>query len=178
MPIEWPTVIEGGIPILGGLYATALGYGVIGLSQSPPSALQQKFLARFKWLGPALVLFGVFTTWQTHLRVIHPPTEEIARQIAARLSFPLKADELTQAVGVEGKGDDIIYRYSIAASLTDLGGRDQVQRRLEQHWGGAACKNKDSQMLLRAGYTLQASYSFKGSPEEVLISAPPRSCGY
>jgi hypothetical protein len=34
MPIEWPTIIEGGIPILGGLYATALGYRVIGAS--PP----------------------------------------------------------------------------------------------------------------------------------------------
>jgi hypothetical protein len=27
MAIEWITVIEGGIPILGGLYATAFGYG-------------------------------------------------------------------------------------------------------------------------------------------------------
>ena len=29
MPIEWTTVIEGGIPILGGLYATALEYGAV-----------------------------------------------------------------------------------------------------------------------------------------------------
>ena len=29
MSIESPTIIEGGIPILGGLRATALGYGVI-----------------------------------------------------------------------------------------------------------------------------------------------------
>lgn len=37
MPMEWPTIIEGAIPILGGLYATALGYGVIGASPSPLS---------------------------------------------------------------------------------------------------------------------------------------------
>ena len=178
MPIEWPTVIEGGIPILGGLYAAALGHGVIGASQFPPSALKQKFLTRFKWLGPALVLFGVFTTWQTHLRVIHPPTEEIARQIAGRVSFPAKVDEVTQAVGIEGKGDDIIYRYSIATSLAELGGREKVQRGLEQQLRSAACKTKDAQTLLRAGYTVQARYSFKGSPEEILISLPPRSCAY
>ena len=178
MPIEWPTVIEGGIPILGGLYATALGYGVIGASQFPPNAPKQKFLSRFKWLGPAVVLFGVFTAWQTHLHFIHPPAEEIARQIAGRMSFPANVDELTQATGVEGKGDDIIYHYSIAASLADLGGREKVQRELEEHLRSAVCKTKDSQKLLRAGYTVQARYLFKGSPEELVVSLPPRSCGF
>jgi len=178
MPIEWPTLIEGGIPILGGLYATALGYGVIGASPSPPSAFKQNLLARFKWLGPAVVMFGVFTAWQTHLHVIHPPAEELARQIATRLSFPSKVDEITQVLGVEGKGDDLIYHYSIAASLSDLGGRERVQRGLEQQLRTAVCKTKDTQKLLRAGYTVQARYSFKGSPEEILISLPPRSCGY
>jgi hypothetical protein len=178
MPIEWPTFIEGGIPILGGLYATALGYGVIGASGDSPSPLKQRLLARFKWLGPAVLLFGVFTAWQTHLHVIHPSADELARQIAARMSFPLKVDEITDVLGVEGKGDDIIYRYSIAASLTDLGGREKAQRGLEQQLRSGACKTKDSQTLLRAGYTVQARYSFKGSPEEILISVPPRSCGY
>jgi hypothetical protein len=175
MPIEWPTVIEGGIPILGGLYATALGYGVIGASQLTPSALKQKFLTRFKWLGPVVVLFGIFTAWQTHLHVIHPPAEEIARQI---VSFPADVDELIQAIGVEGKGDDIIYHYSIAASLEDLGGREKVQGGLEQHLRSAVCKTKDSQKLLRAGYTVQARYLFKGSPQELVVSLPPRSCGF
>lgn len=178
MSIEWLTVMEGGIPILGGLYATALGYSVIGASPSPPSAFKQNLLDRFKWLGPAVVLFGVFTAWQTHLHVSHPPAEELARQIAARLNFPSKVDEITEALGVEGKGDDIIYRYSIAASLTDLGGRERLQRVLEQQLRSAACKTKDSQRLLRAGYTVQARYSFKGSPEELVVSLPPRSCGY
>ncbi len=176
--MEWPTVIEGGIPILGGLYATALGYGVIRISRSLPSAFLQKTLARLRWLGPFVVLSGVFTAWQTHLHVVHPPAEEIARQIAGRVSFPAKVDEVTQAVGVEGKGDDIIYRYSIATPLAELGGREKVQRGLEQQLRSAACKTKDAQTLLRAGYTVQARYSFKGSPEEILISLPPRSCAY
>ncbi len=41
--------------------------------------------------------------------------EEIVRQISARLNFPVKVDEITQAVGVRGKGDEIRYDYSIAA---------------------------------------------------------------
>jgi hypothetical protein len=175
--MEWTTVIEGGIPILGGLYATALGYGVIRASRSLPSPLQRKFLAHFRWLGPVVVLFGIFTAWQAHVHASHPPAQEIARQIAGRLSFPFKVDEITRAVGVEGKGDDIIYSYSISASLTSLGGREQVHRELQQHLLNA-CKTKDMQTLLRAGYTVQAHYSFQGSSEEILISASPRSCGY
>jgi hypothetical protein len=178
MPIEWPTVIEGGIPILGGLYATALGYGAIGASPSPPSALRQRLLARFKWLGPAVVLFGVFTAWQTHLHVIHPPAEEIVRQMTARMSFPAKVDDLTQTVGVEGKGDVIIYHYSVAASLADLGGRERVQHRLEQQLRSAVCKTKDTRTLLQAGYTVQADYLFKGYSEEILVSVTPQSCAF
>jgi hypothetical protein len=178
MQIEWPTVIEGGIPILGGLYATALGYGVVRISTSLPSARRQKFLARLKWLGPAVVLFGIFTAWQTHGHVVHPPAEEIARQVAGRLTFPMKVDEVTQAIGVGGKGDVITYDYAIAASLADTGGREQVQHRLEQQWLSAACKSKDFQTFFRGGYTLQMRYSFRGSPEQVLVSIAPRSCGY
>lgn len=178
MPMEWTTVIEGGIPILGGLYATALGYGAIRASRSLPNPLLQKSLTQFRWLGPMVVLFGIFTAWQAHLHASRPPAEEIARQIAGRLSFPVKVDDMTRAVGVEGQGDAITYRYSVSASLTALGGREQVYHRLEQHLLGAGCKTKDTQKLLRAGYTLQARYSFQGSPEEILISVPPRSCGY
>jgi hypothetical protein len=178
MAIEWTTIIEGGIPILGGFYATALGYGMIRIAPSQPSPLQQKFLDRFRWMGPFLVLFGIFTAWQAHAHVNHPPAEELARQITGHLRFPVKVDEMTQAIGVRGTGNNIIYDYSIATSLTKLGGQDRVQRSLEQQWLSAACKTKDLQTLLHGGYTLQMHYSFEGSPEEILISVPPGSCGY
>jgi hypothetical protein len=111
---------------------------------------------------------------RTCVSPIRRPKSLLARLL---LAFPSKVDEITEAVGVEGKGDDLIYRYSIAASLTDLGGRERLQRALEQQLRSAVCKTKDSQKLLRAGYTVQARYSFKGSPEEILISLPPWSCG-
>ncbi len=105
---------------------------------------------------------SVRVSWQTHPHVIHPPAEEIVRQMAGRLRFPVKVDEMTEAVGVQGRGDDITYDYSIAASLTNLGGREQVQRRLEQQLLGAACKTKDFQTLLGGGDTVHSRYSFEG----------------
>jgi hypothetical protein len=175
MAFELATAIEGGIPILGGLYATALGHGVVRVSRSLPSALMQKTL---KWLGPAVVLFGIFTGWQAHLHAGHPPAEEIVRQINNRLTFPIKVDETTRATGIQGKGDDITYDYSVAAPLSGLGGRDEVQRRLEQQWLSTACKSKDFQTFFRGGYTLHMRYSFEGAPEAILVSIPPRACGY
>jgi len=77
------------------------------------SAFKQNLLARFNGL-PRCCLFGVFTAWQTHLRVIHPPAEELARQLL-RAELSVQRRRIDQAVGVDGKGDDIIYRYSIAA---------------------------------------------------------------
>ena len=54
MPIEWTTVIEGGIPILGGLYATALGYGAVSRSQPQPSPPVLKTRSLLRWPAPSL----------------------------------------------------------------------------------------------------------------------------
>src|SRR5882757_3006384 len=116
MEIEWPTVVEGGIPILGGLYATALGYGVIRLG-ALPGRLPETLLPRLKWLGPLVIVFGVFAAWQTHLHVAHPPAAEFARQIASRFTFPVRVDPKTTLDSVQGSESVIIYRYSIAAPL-------------------------------------------------------------
>jgi hypothetical protein len=176
MAIEWTTLIEGGIPILGGLYATALGYGVIRTSMSPPSELRQKVLNQLRWLGPVVVLFGIFMGWQAHQYANHPPAEVLAPQIAARLKLPVKVDEITQLVGVEGRGDDIIYIHSVAATPASLGGREHVRRTLQQVVVDGACKNEGMRTLHRGGYTLKMRYGFQGTVEEVVISLPPGSC--
>jgi len=66
VPIEWTTVIEGGIPILGGLYATALGYGAVSRSQPQPSPPVLKTRSLFRWLGPLVFLFGCFAGFMLH----------------------------------------------------------------------------------------------------------------
>ncbi len=65
MTIERPTLIEGGIPVLGGLYATALGFGWLG-RRAASSSFSQKLRDSMKWLGPVVMAFGLFTGWQTH----------------------------------------------------------------------------------------------------------------
>ncbi len=175
--MEWTTVIEGGIPVLGGLYAIALGNGVIG-SRSLPTPQQEKRLKLLRVLGPLVVAFGIYTGWQAHRNAVHPPAAFIASNIAQRLTLPLKIDAVTQLTGVEGRENNIVYEYTISTPLASLGGQYVVQRKLEQQWYSAACKTQNFSKLDRSGYTVQIHYTFKDSPEDVLISIPSRLCGY
>lgn len=168
MEIEWPVVIEGGIPILAGLYATALGNGAIRLG-TLPGRLEQTLFPRFKWLGPLLIAFGIFTAWQTHLHLVHPPAAEIARQIASRYTFPHRIDSMTTLNGVRGSENTIVFNYSIASRLPELGGRSVVQAKLEQQWRGLACTNHDVKKMLGTGYSVQIEYSFQAASTPMVI---------
>lgn len=174
--IEWATVIEGGIPIVGGLYATALGYGLVQPVPRTPNPRAQKTRDLFRWLGPLVVLFGLFTAWQTHARLNHPTAEEIARGVRSRLHFPLKVDAITQATDVEGRGDVITFEYSVASSVQELGGLERVQRALDEEARQAACSTPDTVKLLGSGYTVQRHYRFQNSTDQVLITIPAGWC--
>lgn len=81
MNIEWATLIEGGIPVVGGLYAAALGFGLIrpaGL----PLLHRPGLLTQLNWLEPAVAVFGIYTGWQSHSHIIRPDATEIARTVA------------------------------------------------------------------------------------------------
>lgn len=176
MEIEWPVVVEGGLPILAGLYATALGNGVLRLG-TLRRGLELTLLPRFKWLGPFLIAFGVFTAWQAHIRWVHPPAAEVARQIASRYTFPHRIDSITTLDGVEGSENALVYHFSVATPLPDLGGRSVVQAKLEQQWRGAACTNHDLRKILTAGYSLQIEYTFPAVSSQIVIPvAPVASC--
>src|SRR5690348_6075288 len=102
MTIEWTTLIEGGIPILMGLYATALGYGTFSHPQTGPNQNLAKICRQFRWLGPLVVLFGCFLAWRDHVQATHPSAELLARQITTRMKLPAKLDDVTQLDAVEG----------------------------------------------------------------------------
>jgi len=116
VPIEWTTVIEGGIPILGGLYATALGYDAVSRSQPQPSPPVLKTRSLFRWLDPLVVLFGCFAAWQAHLQAMHSPAELIARQISQLAVFDPRLyirvpfiDEPAQFCGVGGRSQSQLH---------------------------------------------------------------------
>ena len=90
----------------------------------------------------------------------------------------MKLDDATQLVGVEGRGDRLIYETVIRVPLAELGGRETAQRKLEAHLLSNGCRSKDYETILRRGYTIEVHYSFPDSAEGVLIPITPASCGY
>lgn len=174
MSIEWPTVIQGGIPVIGGLYATALGFGWFRRPAS--SAINQKLRGCMKWLGPLVIAFGLFTGWETHSRLAHPTGTELARSISARISFPVRVDEITTLDAVDGAGDTITYYSSISAALHSDEERARMKQILEEQLTGVACRSSDSAKLLAAGYTVEWRYRFAGSADEFSIAFDSKSC--
>lgn len=175
MTIEWLTLIEGGIPVLGGLYATALGFGRLG-QHSVGSGLNQKLRNSMRWLGPLVVAFGLFTGWQTHQRLAHPPASELARSIAARLSLPARVDEITSLDAVDGAGNTITYHSSINATLRNEEERAHMKQLLEQQLHTFACRSPDVAKLVSAGYIIEWRYRVTGSGEEFASAVDEKAC--
>ncbi|WP_129648111.1 hypothetical protein [Peristeroidobacter agariperforans] len=165
MTIQWQPLIEGGIPVLGGLYATALGFGWLG-QHSVASGFKQKLRSSMKWLGPLVVAFGLFTGWQAHQRAAHLPASELARSIAAKLSLPVQVDEITSLDAVDGAGNTITYHSSINATLQNEEERTRMKQLLEQQLHTFACRSPDMTKLLSAGYAIEWRYRVTGSGEE------------
>jgi hypothetical protein len=159
--IEWATVIEAGVPIAGGLYATALGYGWVKPFRSA-TASRQRVLAHLRWLGPVVMLFGVFTGWRTHTELAHPSADVIARGIAARMSFPVRVDDITTADAVTGEANTITYHYYITGFFDD-----EERARMKQSIGdqllAVTCKDAQALTLLSGGYTIERRYRFQGN---------------
>jgi hypothetical protein len=174
MSIEWPTVIQGGIPIIGGLYATALGFGWF---QRPASAaMNPKLRDCMKWLGPLVIAFGLFTGWETHSRLAHPTAAELARSISTRLSFPVQVDEITTLDAVDGAGDTITYHSSINAALHSNEERARMKQALREQLTGVACSSADTAKLLAAGYAVEWRYRFVGTADELSLAFDSKSC--
>lgn len=175
MTIEWVTLIEGGIPVLGGLYATALGFGWLG-QHSVASGFNQKLRERMKWLGPLVVAFGCFMGWQSHQRLAHPPASELARAIAGKISLPARIDEITTLDAVDGVGDIITYHSSINATLRNDQERARMEQLLEQQLHTFACGSPDVAKLLSGGYTVAWRYRITGSGEEFASAVDGKTC--
>ena len=94
------------------------------------------------------------------------------------MKFPITLDDTTQLVGVEGSGDRLIYQTVIHVRLAKLGGKERAQDELEAHLLRTVCASNDYETILRRGYIIEVQYSFQDSAEAVLISIPPRTCGY
>lgn len=175
MNIYWPAIVDGGIPILAGMYATAVAYG-FAVGPKPQAGFAAKLLPHFKWIGPALILFGFLLGWQGYSRGAHPSAEQIAQGISARLSPPVQIDEVTRLDAVMGQDDVISLHYTILAPLKTADSLASIRSKLRDTGYAAACANPDFKKFLDGGYSIELRYAFLESSETVSILVAPDSC--
>ena len=174
MTIDWVALIEGGIPVLAGLYATALGYGWIKTRSQPESA-SQKWVRHFRWLGPLLVVFGVILGWAAHQRASSPSAQRLAADIAAKLELPVQVDEATRLDAIAGSGSTITYRYTVTTPI-EPANVATFEGLLREQTRTAACSDPGFTQILRAGYTVELRYALTEPAREIAIVTTPASC--
>lgn len=172
--IDWIALVEGGIPVLAGIYATALGFGWIK-GRAQPGSSSQKWIRHFRWLGPLLIAIGLFLGWQAYERGAHPSAERLAAGIASRLKLPVTVDETTRLDAVAGSGGTITYRYTVTVPM-EPGDVATLEARLREQARTVACTHPGFSELLRAGYTVEMKYSLMEPSQEFAIVTPPSAC--
>ena len=58
------SIIEGAIPVLGGIYATLIGFGVVSGTKDPESQKMKQLRPMLKILGPLVIVFGIWLMGQ------------------------------------------------------------------------------------------------------------------
>jgi hypothetical protein len=171
MAIDWPALVDGGIPFVGGLYATAVGL------RPAPAAAPSRWAARLRphlrWMGPLLVLFGLFNGWQDHLRAAHPSAQDVARAIAAQAGLPKKVDAITTAEDVTGAGNVITYHFTVAGTLRDDDAQAKAEVMIHRQLVSSVC-NSSARQLLNEGYIVEGRYRI--GDRELLATVYPQSC--
>jgi hypothetical protein len=159
------------------MYSTAVAYGMaVGPKRSSGPAA--RLIPHFKWMGPALILFGVILGWQGYVRAGPPPADELARQISAKLSLPVQADEVTRLDAVQGQANVISFRYTLLATPESLDSVANIRSKLQEQGEAIACTNADFTKFLKNGYSIELHYTFLESPENVSVLLAPELCGY
>jgi len=171
--IDWPAIVDGGIPVIGGLAATAVGLQRASQDRAA-SRLAKLLRPHLKWLGPVVIAFGLFNGWQTHVRSAHPSAEQLARGIASRASLPKKVDAITTADDVTGVGNTITFHYSVAATLKGDDAAADAEAAIHHQFVTSIC-NSNGRDLLTGGYVVEGRYRFADG-RELLATVTAQSC--
>jgi hypothetical protein len=154
-------VLESLIPLCGGIYATLLGYRIIGRPGRDPR--MATVVAQLKWLGPLVIAFGLWLMWQAFADE-KPDVETIVQGMRERVTLPMTVDEMTQIDAFDHEGQRIIYRMTITQPPKTRAEQDALIMQMRQHLKSQGCKRKDFQHLLAQDITLEFVYTIGGAP--------------
>jgi hypothetical protein len=166
-------ILEALIPVCGGIYGTLLGFKRIKPRNLNPRAAA--LVAQLRWLGPLVILFGLWLLWQTNIDK-RPNVEEIVRGMRQKVTLPVAVDEATRLDAFDHEGQRIIYRMTITKPPQTEAERDALIAAMRQLVRSQGCKNENYQRLLRQDITLEIVYTI-GDMQYPGILMTPADCG-
>ena len=169
-----PALVDGGIPILGGLLGTLYGYGVLRTEKQGTKLTQS-----LKWLGPAVSLFGVWLL-VSELRTLAAASAKDLAAVEAEINkrAPMMVDDVTRLDGVKAANGELAYYLTITNRGADEPGWAEFQQAMSQRLRSDACYRPDYKRFLSEGIGLRMVYRSKEQAEVATVVIPPSQCGY
>jgi hypothetical protein len=167
-----PALVDGGIPIFGGMLGTLYGYGVLRTGNQGT-----KLTRSLKWLGPAVSLFGVWLL-VSDLRTAASEKDLAAVEAEINKRAPMMVDDVTRLDGVKAANGELAYYLTITNRGADEPGWAEFQQAMSQQLRSHACSRPDYKRLLSEGVGLRIVYRSKEQAEVATVVIPPSHCGY
>lgn len=161
------TVMEALIPLCGGAYATLLSYRIIRRPTIDPK--KGVFLDQLKWLGPLVIVFGV---WQLVQGVVERPrltARDIVAGMRQKMKLPVAVDEVTRLDGVDAEGQRIIYRLTITTPVPTQSERDAFIARMRERLKSQICSDESRRRLLNQDISLSFVYTVGDKPYPSIV---------
>ncbi len=149
-------ILEALIPLCGGIYGTLLGFKRIKSRHLSPGATA--LVAQLRWLGPLVIVFGLWLLWQAYVDR-RPNVEEIVQGMRQNVTLPVAVDEMTRLDAFDNEGQRIIYRMTITKPPQTEAKRDALIAAMRQILRSQGCTNENYQRLLRQDIAIEIVYT-------------------
>lgn len=149
-------ILEALIPLSAGIYGTLLGFKCIKPRNLNPGAAA--LVAQLRWLGPLVVVFGLWLLWQASIDT-RPNVGEIVQGMRQKISLPVAIDETTRLDAFDSEGQRIIYRLTITKPPQTEAERDALIAAMRRLLRSQGCENENYQLLLRQDIAVEIVYT-------------------
>ncbi len=176
MPVNLlKALVDGGIPIVGGVLATLYGYGVLRTGNQATRLTQS-----LKWLGPIVSLFGVWLLVSDLRAPAAAASEKDLAAVEAEINkrVPMMVDSVTRLDGVKAGDGELAYYLTITDRSTDEPGWAEFQKAMAERLRAQACSRPDYKRFLSEGIGLRMVYRSKEQAEVATVLISPSQCGY
>ena len=168
-----PGSLEGLIPILAGVWGTLIAWGKVRLKNS---ANIEKYRTIFKWLGPGLILFGVFLIFNGNAGE-SIDLADVSSQIKAKLKLPVAVDSETRLDDIRPVGKLELGYFLTLINLAKNEVSPTFQKDMEKNLKSGACSNPNYIKFFKSGVNIRLTYSSKDKSEIAKVVLVPKDCG-